>query len=36
MSTQDPDILKCVADYRINLIELAAMGEEDLLSSTSI
>ena len=30
MSTQDPNILKCVADYKINLIEPAAMGEDDL------
>ncbi|MCI8378256.1 MAG: hypothetical protein HFH72_07010 [Lachnospiraceae bacterium] len=30
MSTQNPDILKCVADYKINLIEPAAMGADDL------
>ena len=30
MSTKNPDVLKCVADYRINLIEPAAMSEEDL------
>ena len=30
MSTQDPKILKFVADYKINLIEPAAMGEDDL------
>ena len=30
MSTQNPDLLKCVADYRINLIEPAAMSVEDL------
>lgn len=30
MSTQGPDILKHVADYKLNLIEPAAMGEEDL------
>ena len=30
MSTQDPDLLSCVADYRINLIEPAAMSAEDL------
>ncbi len=29
MSTQDPDILKCVADYKLNLIEPAVMGEAD-------
>ena len=30
MSTQNPDILKCVADYKLNLIEPAAMGADDL------
>lgn len=30
MSTQDLDILNCVADYRLNLIEPAAMVAEDL------
>ncbi len=30
MSIQDPEIRKYVADYQINLIEPAAMGEEDL------
>ena len=30
MSIQDPEIQKYVADYQINLIEPAAMGEEDL------
>ena len=30
MSTKNPSVLKCVADYRINLIEPAAMSEEDL------
>ena len=30
MSTQDPKLLKLVADYKLNLIEPAAMGAEDL------
>ena len=30
MSTQDSGILKCVADYKLNLIEPAAMEPEDL------
>ena len=30
MSTKNPNVLKCVADYKINLIEPAAMSEEDL------
>ena len=30
MSLQDPEILKYVADYHLNLIEPAAMGEDDL------
>ena len=30
MSTQDPDLLNCVADYKINLIEPAAISAEDL------
>lgn len=30
MSTQDSDILKCVADYKINLIEPATLGADDL------
>ena len=30
MSTQDLDILKCVAEYKLNLIEPAAMGADDL------
>ncbi len=30
MSTQDPEILNCAADYRLNLIEPAAMSAEDL------
>ena len=30
MSTQDPELLNCVADYKINLIEPAAMSAEDL------
>ena len=30
MSTQDSKILNLVADYKINLIEPAAMGEDDL------
>lgn len=29
MSTQDSDILRCVADYKINLIEPAAIREDD-------
>ncbi len=30
MSTKNPNVLKCAADYRINLIEPAAMSDEDL------
>ena len=30
MSTKNPNVLKCAADYRINLIEPVAMSDEDL------
>ena len=30
VDTDDPDVLSCMADYKINLIEPAAMSEDDL------